>query len=742
MNEDFMRSTASVEDIYRIIYTEHYDPYTVLGIHKVSVDGMPATSVRAFMPLAAEAAVLREFDDGSIREYPMEQVHEEGFWEYVFPDEPEPFPYKLKRVLPDGSEAVFYDSYAFFPQLTQFDLYLFGEGNHYRIYDKLGAHYREINGIGGIEFAVWAPNARSVSVIGSFNNWDRRRHAMRVLGSSGVWEIFIPGISDGELYKFEIKTRDGHVIDKTDPFARAMEVRPRSASLVATASTYEWKDKKWLDRRAGSTPLDGPVSIYEVHLGSWKHAPDRPGESMTYRELAEHLVPWVRDCGYTHVEFLPMMEHPFDGSWGYQVTGYYAPTSRFGSPEDFMYLVDAFHQEGIGVILDWVPAHFPKDGHALGYFDGSHLYEHADPRKGEHMDWGTLIFNFGRNEVRNFLLANALYWIDHFHIDGLRIDAVASMLYLDYSRNDGEWLPNEFGGRENLEAISFLTQLNFAVHTNHPGVMVMAEESTAFPRITHAVDSDGLGFDLKWNMGWMHDTLQYFEKDPLFRNYHHSNLTFSLLYAFTERFLLPISHDEVVHGKKSLISKMPGDYWQQFANLRLFLGFMYGHPGKKLLFMGQEFGQWNEWNHDVQLDWNLLDFDAHRQLLTWFRDLNRMYKQERPMYEDDFSWEGFQWIDFEDSARSLLSFERISRDKQERLLFLCNFTPSVHQYYRLGVTEPGDYVELLNSDATEYGGSGVGNMGRVSSESHPMHQREHSVLLSVPPLGMLVLKRV
>ncbi|MCZ7554849.1 MAG: 1,4-alpha-glucan branching protein GlgB [Bacteroidia bacterium] len=737
-----MRSTVNVEDIYRIIYTEHYDPYTVLGIHKVVIEDHPATSVRAFMPLAAHAFVLREFADGTIGEYPMERIHEEGFWECLFPGEPEPFPYKLKRVLADGSDTVFFDSYAFFPQLTNFDLYLFGEGNHYRIYDKLGAHFKEINGIGGIEFAVWAPNARSVSVIGSFNGWDRRRHAMRVLGSSGVWEIFIPGIGDGELYKFEIKTHDGHVIDKTDPFARAMEVRPRSASIVATNNRYEWKDKAWLDHRAKISPLDGPVSIYEVHLGSWRHAPDHPGEPMTYRELAEYLVPWVRECGYTHVEFLPIMEHPFDGSWGYQVTGYYAPTSRYGSPEDFMYLIDAFHQAGIGVILDWVPAHFPKDGHALGYFDGTHLFEHADPRKGEHMDWGTLIFNFGRNEVRNFLLANALYWIDHFHIDGLRIDAVASMLYLDYSRNEGEWIPNEFGGRENLEAMNFLRQLNFALQANHPGVMVMAEESTAFPRITHAVDNDGLGFDLKWNMGWMHDTLQYFEKDPLFRNYHHSNLTFSLLYAFTERFLLPISHDEVVHGKKSLISKMPGDYWQQFANMRLFLGFMYGHPGKKLLFMGQEFGQWNEWNHDTQLDWNLLDFDAHKQLLTWFRDLNRVYRHERAMFEDDFSWEGFQWIDFEDSTRSLLSFERISRDKEERLVFLCNFTPTVHHMYRLGVTDAGEYVELLNSDATEYGGSGVGNMGRVTSEAHPMHQRDHSVLLSVPPLGILILKRV
>ncbi len=736
-----MRSTAAVEDIYRVIYTEHYDPYRVLGIHKVTIDGTAATAVRAFLPVASEAFVVREFEDGRRTEHAMDRVHDEGFFECVFPDEAEPFPYKLKTITRDHVEHTFFDSYAFFPQLTNFDLYLFGEGNHYRVYDKLGAHFREINGISGVEFAVWAPNARSVSVIGTFNDWDRRRHAMRVLGSSGVWEIFIPGISDGELYKFEIKTSDGHILDKADPFATRMEVRPRSASVINTAGTHEWTDREWLERRRTHDPLHSAVSIYEVHLGSWKRSVADPDQDMGYRELADHLVPYVRNCGFTHVELMPIMEHPFDGSWGYQVTGYYAPTSRLGTPEDFMYLIDSFHKAGIGVILDWVPAHFPKDGHALGYFDGSHLFEHADPRKGEHMDWGTLIFNFGRNEVRNFLLANALFWVDHFHIDGLRIDAVASMLYLDYSRKEGEWIPNEFGGRENLEAINFLRQLNFAVHANHPGVMIMAEESTAFPGVTHPVDNDGLGFDLKWNMGWMHDTLQYFEKDPLFRKYHHSNLTFSLLYAFTERFLLPVSHDEVVHGKRSLISKMPGDYWQQFANLRLFLGFMYAHPGKKLLFMGQEFGQWNEWNHDGQLDWELLDFEAHRQLTVWMRDINALYRTERALYEDDFSWKGFQWIDFDDAERSLLSFERISNDGRERLVFICNFTPQVQHHYRLGVTEPGEYRELLNSDSDIYGGSGVGNFGHVQSSPFPQHNREHSLLIGVPPLGLVVFKR-
>ncbi|MFA6233800.1 MAG: 1,4-alpha-glucan branching protein GlgB, partial [Bacteroidota bacterium] len=632
-----MRSTASVEDIYRIIYTEHFDPYTVLGIHKVAYKGIESMAVRAFLPQASHAYVVREFPDGRVEDFPMLRVHEEGFFEYVFEREREPFPYKLRRETPDGVVHTFFDSYSFLPQLTDFDLHLFGEGNHYRAYDKLGAHYREVNGIGGVEFAVWAPNARSVSVIGSFNDWDRRQHAMRVLGSSGVWEIFIPGIGEGDLYKFEIKTKDGHVHAKADPFGTLMERRPLTASVIHVPELFDWNDREWLDHRRQHDPLHAPVSIYEVHAGSWKRisVEGGPDRMTTYRELADELVPYLKENGYTHLEFLPIMEHPFDGSWGYQVSGYYAPTSRFGKPEDLMYLVDRCHSENIGVILDWVPAHFPKDSHALGWFDGSHLFEHDDPRKGEHMDWGTLIFNFGRNEVRNFLIANALYWLDRFHIDGFRIDAVASMLYLDYSRKDGEWVPNEFGGRENIEAIDFLRQLNWVVNSYYPGVMVTAEESTAFTGVTHDVDSNGLGFDLKWNMGWMNDTLEYFEKDPIFRKFHHNNLTFSLLYAFSERFMLPISHDEVVHGKKALISKMPGDYWQKFANMRLFFGYQFGHPGKKLIFMGQEFGQWDEWNHDTQLDWKLLDFDAHRQLLTWVRDLNQLYRRESALFEED-----------------------------------------------------------------------------------------------------------
>jgi 1,4-alpha-glucan branching enzyme len=737
--QEHMKSTAAIEDIYRVIYTEHHDPYSVLGIHHVTVEVSPCVAVRAFLPRASAAWVLRDAGPESGTAIEMLRIHPDGFFEAVFTEDTEFFQYKLRILDHFGNTEEFYDSYAFQPMLTDFDLYLFSEGNHFRIYNKLGSRRVEIDGIGGIEFSVWAPNARSVSVIGSFNHWDRRSHAMRSLGSSGVWEIFVPGLDDGVLYKYEIKTREGYVLDKTDPMARMMEVRPRTASVV-TRSQHVWSDREWMDALRAGNMLEKPVAIYEVHLGSWRRVDVNGRSILNYRDLAVELAAYVKELGYTHIELLPIMEHPFDGSWGYQVTGYHAPSSRFGSPDDFKFFIDHMHANGIGVILDWVPAHFPKDIHALAQFDGSALYEHADPRLGEHMDWGTLIFNFGRNEVRNFLIANAMYWIDEFHADGFRIDAVASMLYLDYSRKEGEWIPNKFGGRENLEAIDFIRQLNWAIESYFPGVMVIAEESTAFPGVTAAPDANGLGFELKWNMGWMHDMLEYFQKDPIFRKHHHRNLTFSLYYAFNERFLLPISHDEVVHGKGSLIGKMPGDYWQRFANTRLFLGFMYGHPGKKLLFMGQEFGQWNEWNHDLQLDWNLLGFDAHRKLRDWVRDLNMAYRNERAMHEVDFTWEGFQWIDLNDNERSLLSFERISKDGTERLVFLCNFTPTVQEHYRLGVTVPGTYRELLNSDSEYYGGSGVGNFGQVTSEPTPWHDRQHSILVRVPPLAMIIFK--
>lgn len=736
-----MRLTAPLDDIYKIIFTEHHDPFTVLGIHPIKVGRKKCVVVRAFLPETDHAFVLRPLTENELEEREMDKLHPEGFYEIVFRDRKEIFFYKLKTVDAHGRVEEFHDSYSFLPTLTDYDLHLFHEGNHYKIHEKLGAHYTVIDGIGGVQFAVWAPNARSVSVIGSFNNWDRRKHAMRVLGASGVWEIFIPGILENELYKFEIKTRQGYVLDKTDPYAVSMEMRPRTASVISYIDHYQWEDDDWMDKRKSTSQLDKPISIYEVHLGSWKRKTDDGNRQLTYREFADELVQYVKSTGFTHIELLPVMEYPFDGSWGYQVTGYYAPTSRFGPPQDFMYFVDQCHQNGIGVLLDWVPAHFPKDIHALNLFDGTHLYEHADPRKGEHQDWGTLIFNYGRNEIKNFLIANALHWLDKYHVDGLRIDAVASMLYLDYSRDEGEWIPNEYGGRENLDAIQFVKQLNTAIHFYHPDVMVIAEESTAFPGVTHPVDRNGLGFDLKWNMGWMHDTLQYFSKDPIHRKYHHSSLTFSLLYAFNEQFLLPLSHDEVVHGKRAIISKMPGDYWQQFANTRLLFGFMYGHPGKKLLFMGSEFGQWTEWNHDTALDWNLLDFDPHRKLRRYVCDLNALYASEPSMYEDDFSWNGFQWIDFENADVSLISFRRISKDKSSELIFLCNFTPVVHEEYRLGVPTSGKYIEALNSDSEYYGGSNVGNMGEVVAEEIPMHNLPYSIKLRVPPLAVLVLKR-
>ncbi len=735
-----MPATAPLEDILRIVFTEHHDPFSVLGIHHLTTGGAEGLVIRTFIPGAREAFVLRA--DGEVPSaVRMEKVNPEGFFEAIFPGEEIFFPYRLRTIDHWNRAAEFHDSYAFPPTLTDFDLHLLSEGNHYRIYEKLGAHFAEIYGVAGIQFAVWAPNARSVSVIGSFNNWDRRRHAMRVLGSSGVWEIFIPGLVESALYKFEIKTRAGYVLDKTDPYATQMEKRPRTASVVNLLRDHAWGDADWMKARVEHDPLHGPLAIYEVHPGSWRRRAEQGGRPLTYREMAEELVPYVAEMGFTHVEFLPVMEHPFDGSWGYQVTGYYAPTSRFGTPQDFMRLVDAFHRRGIGVLLDWVPAHFPKDIHALNSFDGTHLYEHADPRMGEHQDWGTLIFNYGRNEVRNFLIANALFWLEMYHVDGLRIDAVASMLYLDYSREEGEWIPNRFGGRENLEAIDFLRQLNLAVHSYHPGAIVMAEESTAFTGVTHPPDANGLGFDLKWNMGWMHDTLEYFSKDPVHRKYHHDNLTFSLLYAFNEQFLLPLSHDEAVHGKGSLIGKMPGDYWQRFANMRLLLGCMYGHPGKKLLFMGAELGQWNEWSHDGQLDWNLTDFEAHRRLQQYVRDLNRLYRSEPAMHREDFNWTGFQWIDFSDAPASIISFRRIAPGDGEELIFLCNFTPVVHESYRLGAPAPGFYQELLNSDSEYYGGSNVGNGGGVTAEAVPFHNLPWSLLLRVPPLAVVVFKK-
>lgn len=624
--------------------------------------------------------------------------------------------------------------------ITDFDLYLIGEGNHLRIYEKLGAHPVNLEGKRGVHFAVWAPNARYVSVVGDFNSWDHTKNPMEPLGSSGVWSTFVEGIGEGELYKFYVHGWDGSVQLKADPFSFLFEVRPKSASIVYSPfGKYKWSDHEWIERRKVTDWLKEPISIYEVHLGSWRRKPD--GSFLSYRELAHELIPYVKELGFTHIELLPVTEHPLDESWGYQCIGYYAPTSRFGSPEDFMYFVDYAHREGIGVLIDWVPSHFPKDGHGLIRFDGTALYEHEDPRKGEHKDWGTLIFNYGRNEVRNFLLSNALFWLDVYHIDGLRVDAVASMLYLDYSKGPGEWIPNQYGGKENLEAIDFLRRMNELTHGKAPGTITVAEESTAWPMVTRPTYIGGLGFTMKWNMGWMHDTLLYFSKDPIFRKYHTNQITFSLLYAFSENFVLPLSHDEVVYGKGSLFQKMPGDRWQRLANLRALFGYMYGHPGKKLLFMGSEFAQVSEWNWNWQLEWHLLDDESHRGVYNFLRDLNRLYRSEKALYEVDFHWDGFEWIDFSDSDHSVISFIRRSRDWRDYLVFVFNFTPVPRFNYRIGVPEGGFYRELINSDSSIYGGSDLGNNGGVKAQPIPFHGRPYSFCLTLPPLSVLILKR-
>ena len=635
---------------------------------------------------------------------------------------------------------------------SDFDLYLFGQGKHYQLYEKMGAHVRTLNGVAGTHFAVWAPNALDVAVIGDFNQWNRSTNPMqRRHNDLGVWECFIPGVREGALYKFAIFSRHNHYrADKIDPYAFAFELRPNTASIVANIKQHRWGDQEWMNTREQRQGLNAPMAIYEVHLGSWKHVPERhvagaveEDRFLTYRELAHELGAYVQKMGFTHVELLPVMEYPLDASWGYQVTGYYAPTSRFGSPEDFQYFVDHLHQLGIGVLLDWVPGHFPKDGHALSYFDGTHLYEYADARKGEHKDWGTLVFDYGRSEVRNFLLANALYWLREYHIDGLRVDAVASMLYLDYQRKEGEWTANQYGGREHLEAITFLRQLNEAVYDQVPGTLTMAEESTAWPLVSRPTYVGGLGFSMKWNMGWMHDMLEYMHLDPIHRRYRHNNVTFSLMYAFSENFILPLSHDEVVHIKGSLLNKMPGDLWQRFANLRAFLGYMWGHPGKKLLFMGGEFGQWSEWNFKESLDWHLLAPPSdphHAQLQTFVHQLNQLYRHEPALSRLDNEPEGFAWIDPHDSDNSVISFLRKSGQEGDTLLFVCNFTPVPRQSYRLGVPHAGVYTEIVNSDASRYGGSGLENARGMSSEPISWQSCFHSILLTLPPLSTIVLK--
>lgn len=650
-----------------------------------------------------------------------------------------PASYQLKITYPDGNSWKVHDAYAFPPLLTDFDLHLIGEGTHYQKYEKLGAHVREVAGVQGVHFGVWAPNAKRVSVVGDFNHWDGRVNPMQSRGASGIWELFLPGLGEGYLYKFEIRSRINDVLTlKADPYAFFAEVRPKSSSIVSDIEGYAWGDSEWMEQRKQYDWQHKAISIYEAHLGSWRRGDGN--RWLTYRELADAMIPYVKKMGYTHIELLPIMEHPLDASWGYQTIGYFAVTSRYGKPKEFMEFVDRCHAAGIGVFLDWTPGHFPRDAHGLSLFDGTHLYEHADPRRGSHPDWGTLIFNYGRNEVQNFLISNALFWLDKYHVDGLRVDAVASMLYLDYSRQAGDWLPNQFGGRENLEAIAFLKHMNEVVHASHPGALTIAEESTSWPAVSRPTYAGGLGFDLKWNMGWMNDTLRYFALDPIHRKFHHNELTFSMLYAFNENFVLPLSHDEVVHGKRALLSKMPGDDWHKYANLRLLFGYMFAHPGKKLLFMGSELAQWDEWWEAKSLDWHLLQHAPHEGVQSLVSDLNLLYAREPALHEVEFEWQGFEWLEVHDADASVLAFVRRARKAEEFIVAVCNFTPVTRDEYRVGVPEPGYYRELLNTDSSHYGGGDAGNKGGVRAEPVPWNGRPYSLKLRLPPLAALFLK--
>jgi 1,4-alpha-glucan branching enzyme len=701
----------------------HHNPHSVLGFHQEAKNWV----VRTLRPFA-KSVTLRTKSEIHAAEHVFG-----GIWE-VRGDK------KLGdyRIFAEYENAPSWESddpYRYLPKLGDLDIHLIAEGRHEQLWQALGAHYVEskdsLGDTSGVSFKVWAPNAQSVRVVGDFNHWDGQLYQMRSMGHSGVWELFIPGVKPGALYKFQIRTKHGNWITKIDPLARRCEIPPATASIV-DASDYEWSDRKWMESRAKQDALRSPMSVYELHLGSWRGAKN-------YRDMASDLIGHVKFLGFTHVEFMPLAEHPFGGSWGYQVTGYYAPTSRFGSPDDFRFLVDQLHNAGIGVIMDWVPAHFPKDEWALARYDGEALYEDADPRRGDHPDWGTHVFNFGRTEVKNFLVANALYWLEEFHIDGLRVDAVASMLYLDYSRKDGEWLPNIYGGRENLDAIEFLKEVNATAYKRNPGIMMIAEESTAFPGVSAPTDQGGLGFGFKWNMGWMHDSLEYIQKDPMWRRYHHGEITFSMLYAYDEKFVLPISHDEVVHGKGSLLAKMPGDHWQKLANMRAYLSFMWSHPGKKLLFMGQEFAQPSEWSESRELDWWLLDHHPHRGMQQLVADLNRLYVENPALWELDHEREGFQWIDGGNADQNLLSFLRIDA-KGNQVACIINFAGHPYENFRIGLPKQGEWTELLNTDAEIYGGSGVGNYGSVRAEAIPMHGREFSASVNIPPLGAIWLR--
>ena len=730
-----MLTTTKLYDIFHIVNGEHSDPHTVLGMHEMEEDGRKAVVVRAFLPDAAGITVIDYANKR--KKYPMERLHADGFFEVTIADREEWFRYQLEYTDADGNTLRSYDPYSFSPTLSEFDRHLFGAGTHYEIYEKMGGRLMTHEGARGAAFSVWAPNAKAVSVIGDFNNWDARRSPMRRLGESGIWELFLPAAAEGDKYKFHVTQCDGRVVDKTDPYGVYAEVRPNNASVLYPLKRYKWKDRRWMTARRKYDFRTAPMNIYEVHLGSWKRA--EGDRFLTYTELAEQLIPYVKEMGYTHIEMLPVEEHPFDGSWGYQVTGYYAPTSRYGSPDEFKQFVDACHQNGISVILDWVPAHFPKDDFALARFDGTALYEHQDPRLWEHIQLGTYIFNYGRKEVANFLLANALYWMDIFHIDGLRVDAVASLLRLDFCKEEGQWLPNVYGGSENLEAIEFLKHMNSVIAEREPGALMIAEDSTAWPGVTKKVDEGGLGFSLKWNMGWMNDFLSYIKLDPIYRKYHQNKLTFGMAYHYAENFVLVLSHDEVVHTKSSMIGKMPGDVWQSFANLRLSYGFMMGHPGKKLLFMGGEFAQYSEWSEARSLDWHLLQYADHQEMQAYVKELNHLYAEEPAFWAEDFDPNGFQWIECDDAESSIVSFVRRSEEKE--LVFLCNFTPVVHRGFSLGVPQEGVYHERLNSDAARFGGSDVINAVPLQSKAEPAGRCPFRVELDVPPLGMVILER-
>jgi 1,4-alpha-glucan branching enzyme len=727
------------EHIELFIKAEHWNPYELLGPHQTSVDGRQTVSVRAFVPDARETRVIS--DVSGSRPIQMSRVHEAGLFEAVLPKPNGTSRYRLQVTDSEGTVTERHDPYAFQPQLTDLELHLFAEGRLYKAYDTLGAHVRTVDGVFGVHFVVWAPNAQRVSIVGEFNRWDGRCHQMTNRGATGLWELFIPDLPEGTLYKYELRARNQEApFLKADPYAFAAELRPRTASIVRDLSIYHWNDRDWMEARSRLNPLTAPMSIYEVHLGSWMRAPEEGNRWLTYRELADKLIHYVKHMGYTHLELMPVTEHPFDGSWGYQTTGYFAATSRYGPLEDFMAFVDAAHQAGIGVLMDWVPAHFPDDPHGLAWFDGTHLYDHEDPRLGYHTEWKSRIFNYGRVEVKNFLLNSGLFWLDKYHIDGLRVDAVASMLYLDYGRKAGEWIPNQFGGNENLAAVDFIKELNVLVHQEHPGAITIAEESTAWPGVSKPTYTGGLGFTFKWNMGWMHDNLEYFALDPVHRKHHQNKITFGLVYAFHENFVLVLSHDEVVHGKKTLLDKMPGDQWQRFANLRALHGYMYGHPGKKMLFMGGEFGQWWEWNHDDSLQWHLCQHEPHLGLQRYVHDLNWLYRNEPALYEVDFDWTGFQWIDFKDTENSVIAFLRKAQDQNRSIVCVCNFTPVPRRQYRIGVPAQGRYREILNSDAATYGGSNLGNFGGVMAEPIESHGLPNSISLTLPPLSVLFLK--